>query len=94
MAESETEIGVGTALDLLSGGMGGSFPSITGGHAGPSSAGANSGSNSVTLNSSFSVAGAGSTQTTSTNAGSTSTDLNTYLILGAIAILWIATKKK
>lgn len=88
MAEEE----VGTALDLLNADFGGTFPSISGGDAAPSSAGANSGSNSLGMSSSFSVSGSGSTQSTGATAGANNTD---YIILAvALAALFFALSNK
>lgn len=85
--------GGGSALDLLSGGIGSAMPSITGGDAGPSSAGANSGSNSVSMNSAFSVSGAGGSASASQSQSGVS--LADYIIMGvALIALYLSLNKR
>jgi|GEM_PF-5171275 len=81
----------GGALDLLSAPFGASgFPSITGGHAGPSNAQSDLGNN-VTFGNAFNVAGQGS----SINTPNTSGGSKNLLIVGAVAVgIFILMRKK
>ena len=83
--------GVG-ALGLLSGAfMGTGFPSITGGHAGPSNAEADSGS-SVLFNNAFSVAGQGGKSSATATGGSEG--LSPMMMLGIGALILLLVRKK
>jgi hypothetical protein len=86
MAEGEG----GSALGLLSAPFGGTFPSSTGGHAGPSNAQSDVGNN-VTFGNAFNVAGQGG----SANSSPVSGVSNNYLLIGAVAVIvYLVMRKK
>lgn len=80
------------ALGLLSSPFGGGgFPSITGGHAGPSSAGASS-NDSVAFGNSFTVAGQGGTATASPVTKQSSSA--SMLLIGLLGLAVVLSMRK
>ncbi|MGH1403269.1 MAG: hypothetical protein ACRBDL_03410 [Alphaproteobacteria bacterium] len=74
------------ALGLLDSPFGsGGFPSLSGGDAGPSSAGATSGSNHIGFSNAFSVAGQGGTANATASPSRSDSGVN-YAVLGALAL--------